>query len=158
MAKLDYNFIMGETLFRRVGDLVPKNMSDGAKNSTSIKAFDVRLWRTIAGENIASHTYVLIEKNIAVIYADSAIWVHTANQRRISFLNSIRDRGFDVEAIQVRNQPPVPSQTRRQNKQKPLPISFASSESLKQTALTMHHKQLKQALLRLCRHYSDSDT
>ena len=80
--------------------------------SATVRTLDPEFWREIAGETISSHTQVLLEGTDAVVYADSPVWAHSVNQKRLTLLDSMHRKGLEVDTIRVRNQPPEPRRTK----------------------------------------------
>jgi len=154
---LVYNFIMGDSPFRRVDELLQDQSSGTINSSTAIQAVDPGTWHDIAGETIAAHTHVLLEGRDAVVYADSSVWAHSANQQRLTLLDSMRRKGLEVDTIRVRNQPPEPGRVRPRSERKPSPISTDAAHTLERAATTVDHEALSLALLRLSRHGSSAD-
>ena len=148
---------MGDLPFRRVDELL-QDTSDGMINpSTVIQAVDPGTWQDIVGETISSHTHVLLEGRNAVVYADSPVWAHSVNQKRLTLLDSMRRKGLEVDTIRVRNQPPESRHTNLRSERKPSPISKDAAHTLEQTATAVDHEALRLALLRLSRHGSNVD-
>jgi hypothetical protein len=143
---------MGDLPFRRVIELLQDQYADLTGHTSAIQEFDPEIWREIAGEIIASHTHVLLEGRDAVVYADSPVWAHSVNQRRLTLLDSMRSREFDVDAIRVRNKPPPPNHTNTRSERKPSPIPTSASYALEHAAMTVDHEALRLALLKLSRH------
>ena len=152
-----YNFIMGDFPFRRLDELLQDPSAGMINPSAVIQAVDPGIWHDIAGEIIASHTHVLLEGRDAVIYTDSPVWAHSANQQRLTLLDSMRRKGLEVDTIRVRNQPPEPRRASPRSERKPSPISKDAVYTLEQTATTVDHEALRLALLRLSRHGSNAD-
>ena len=148
---------MGDLPFRRVEEVL-KDTSEGMITpSIAIQSVDSGTWHDIVGEVISSHTHVLLEGRDAVIYADSPVWAHSVNQQRLTLLDSMRRKGLEVDTIRVRNQPPGPRHTSPRSERKPSPILKDAVHTLEQTATTIVHKELRQALLRLSQHGSKTD-
>ena len=152
-----YNFIMGDLPFRRVDALLQDPPAGMIDPSTAIQAVNSGAWQDIAGEIISSHTRVLLEGRDAVVYADSPVWAHSVNQQRLTLLDSMRNKGLEVDTIRVRNQPPEPRHTRPRSERKPSPISADAAHTLEQTATTVVHEALRLALLRLSQLGSKAD-
>ena len=148
---------MGDLPFRRVDELL-QDASEGMTNpSTAIQVVNSGTWQDIVGEIISSHTHALLEGRNAVIYADSSVWAHSVNQKRLTLLDSMRRKGLEVDTIRVRNQPPEPRRTRPRSERKPSPISTDAAHTLELAATTVDHEALRLALLRLSRHSSNAD-
>ena len=148
---------MGDLPFRRVDELLQDTSEGMISPSTTIQAVNSGTWQDIAGEIISSHSHVLLEGRNAVVYADSPVWAHSVNQKRLTLLDSMRRKGLEVDTIRVRNQPPEPQHTSPQSERKPSPISKNAVHTLEQTAATIVHAELRQALLRLSQHGSNAD-
>ena len=148
---------MGDLPFRRVDELLQDPSTEMMGLSTPIKAVNSEAWRNIVGEIISSHTHVLLEGRDAVVYADSPVWAHSVNQQRLTLLDSMRNKGLEVDTIRVRNQPPEPRHARPRSERKPSPISTDAAYTLEQTATTVVHEALRVALLRLSQHGSKTN-
>ena len=148
---------MGDLPFRRVDKLLQDLSAGMIDPSTVIQAVNPEIWRDIAGQIISSHTHVLLVQRDAVVYADSPVWAHSVNQQRLTLLESMRRKGFEVDTIRVRNQPPESKRTSPRSERKPSLISRDTAHLLEQTATIVDHEALRLALLRLSRHGSNAD-
>ena len=148
---------MGDSTFRRVDELLEDYSPGMIGPDATILAVDSGIWRDIAGEIIGSHTHVLLVGRDAVVYSDSPVWAHVANQQRLTLLDSMRRKGFVLDTVRVRVEPPKPRQVNPQLQRKPTPIPAAASQTLAQAAMTVDHETLRLALLRLSRHSMDAN-
>ena len=148
---------MGDLPFRRVDELLQDPSAGMIDPSAAIQAVDPGIWHDFACEIIASHTHVLLEGRDAVGYADSPVWAHSVNQQRLTLLDSMRHKGWEVDTIRVRNPPPESQRTRPRSERKPSLISRDTAHILEQTATIVDHEALRLALLRLSRHGSNAD-
>jgi len=142
---------MSNSPFRRVKEFL-KNDSAGATNLIDqIQVINSKLWAEITGDLISSHTHVILQGREAIVYADSAVWAHSVNQQRITFLQAMRDKGLIIDSIQVRNQLREPQRSNKSAERKPAAIPPNAARILEQTAITVHDKELQLALLKLSR-------
>lgn len=140
---------MSDDFFRRL-DQILQNSSIGTTSCIDqIRAIDWQCWAEIAGNVIAKHTQLLLNGKNGIVYADSPIWAHSVNQKRVRLLKAIQDRGFVIDSLQVRSQPSKPIGEDCRKKRKPSAISLEVAEMLKQTATGTVNDQLRMSLLKL---------
>ena len=144
-----YNFIMSNDFFRRL-DKILQNSSLGRTSSVDqIKAIDWKCWAGIAGDVIANHTQLVLNGKDGIVYAESPVWAHSVNQQRIRLLEAIRNKGLNVDSLEVRSQPSKLVGKNKRDGKKPSSIPQEAAHTLEQTAAEIENEQLRSALIRL---------
>jgi len=144
-----YNFIMSNDFFRRL-DKILRDSSLGRTNSVDqIEAIDSECWAGIAGDVIANHTQLVLNGKDGIVYAESPVWAHSVTQQRIRLLEAIRNKGLNVDSLEVRSQPSKLVGTNKRDGKKPSRIPQEAAYTLEQTAAEIENEQLRSALIRL---------